>query len=77
MMLSQRGGHSSTRKLDLLWSPLYSSSIIIIVPKEIIIKFTEEDAEEIINLLRDLLEQAEVGRFSTDQDDSGGDQDDQ
>ena len=47
------------------------------MPKEIIIKFTEEDAEEIIELLRNLLEQAEVGRFSTDQDDSGGDQDDQ
>tara|TARA_R100000329_G_scaffold99743_1_gene82336 strand:- start:107 stop:250 length:144 start_codon:yes stop_codon:yes gene_type:complete len=47
------------------------------VPKEIIIKFTEEDAEEIIQLLRDLLDRVDYGSVDDGQDDSGGDQDDQ
>ncbi len=47
------------------------------MPKEIIIKFTEEDAEEIIQLLRDLLDRVDYGSVDDEQEDSGGDQDDQ
>ena len=47
------------------------------MPKEIIVKFTDEDAEEIIQLLRDLLDRVDDGSCDDDQDDSGGDQDDQ
>ena len=47
------------------------------MPKEIIIKFSEEDAEEIFELLRDLLNRVNHGSVDDEQDDSGGDQDDQ
>ena len=45
------------------------------MPKEIIIKFSEEDAEEIFELLRDLLDRVNNGSVDDGQDGSGGDQD--
>ena len=46
------------------------------MPKEIIIKFSEEDAEEIFELLRALLDRVNNGSVDDGQDGSGGDQDD-
>ena len=46
------------------------------MPKEIIIKFSEEDAEEIFELLRDLLDRVNNGSVDDGQDGSVGDQDD-
>jgi hypothetical protein len=47
------------------------------MPKEIIIKFSDDDADELIELLRDLFDQINNSSVDDDEDDSGGDQDDQ
>ena len=46
------------------------------MPKKIIIEFSDEDAEEIFELLRDLLDRVNNGSVDDGQDGSGGDQDD-
>jgi len=47
------------------------------MPKEIIIKFSDDDADELIELLRSLFDQINNGSVDDDEDDSEGDQDDQ
>ena len=47
------------------------------MPKEIIIKFSDDDADELIKLLRDLFDRVNNGSVDDDEDDSGGDQDNQ
>ena len=44
--------------------------------KKIIIEFSDDDADELIELLRDLFDRVNNGSVDDDEDDSGGDQDD-
>jgi len=46
------------------------------MPKKIIIEFSDDDADELIELLRDLLDRTNCGSYD-DQDGPEGDQDNQ